>query len=81
MDRSLRFKGLFKADINNNLGFKIYEIPDANLPDVITIEMMVGFYKYDSGNKTFKEISGIKSLSASTDACVISKKKKSLLSK
>ena len=38
------------------------------MPDLVSPESITSFYKYDSGNKTFKEIAGTKNISESTDA-------------
>jgi hypothetical protein len=41
----------------------------------VRADEMTAFLKYDSGNKAFKEISGLRELSSTTDACIIVRKK------
>lgn len=51
----------------------------SNVPDVLEHHLLEKFYRYDSGNKVFKELSGIKSLTLTTDAFTMKQQKKSQL--
>jgi hypothetical protein len=46
------------------------------LPELVEAEQVTHFFKYDSGNKAFKEIAGIRQFSTTTDACVIARAKR-----
>jgi len=40
-------------------------------PEIIDERMVEKFFRYDSGNKVFKELAGIKGFSLTTDAVVL----------
>lgn len=45
----------------------------SNIPDVLEDKMIEKFFRYESGNKAFKELTGIKSFTLTTDAVSINK--------
>jgi hypothetical protein len=44
-----------------------------NAPDFIEDKMVEKIFRYDSGNKVFKELAGTKTISITTDAVVLTK--------
>ena len=44
-----------------------------NIPEILEDKMLDKFFRYDSGNKVFKELTGIKSITLTTDALILKK--------
>lgn len=45
----------------------------ANAPEVLEDKMIEKYYRFDSGNRIFKELTGNKNFSLTTDAVVLTK--------
>ncbi|CDW86206.1 UNKNOWN [Stylonychia lemnae] len=65
------FKALYQHD---GIGLIEKIMGSAGCPDIIEDKMVEKFFRYDSGNKIFKELAGIKSISLTTDAVALHKK-------
>ncbi|XP_061178757.1 calmodulin-regulated spectrin-associated protein 1-B-like isoform X1 [Saccostrea echinata] len=66
-DHSCQFRGLYSFDPDTEDSLKIHGIG----PKQITSKMIERFYKYNSGGKSFSEVTSTKHLSVSIDAIVI----------
>ena len=47
-----------------------------NAPETLDSAMIEKYYRYDSGNKIFKELTGVSGFTLTTDAVVMQNKKK-----
>lgn len=62
------FKALYSHDGIGTVE-KVYG--PQNIPELLDDKMVEKFFRYDSGNKVFKELTGIKSFSITTDAIAL----------
>lgn len=61
------FKALYSHDGSGYVE-KIYGPTVPTIPEILDELMVEKFFRYDSGNKVFKELTGIKTFSLTTDA-------------